>query len=364
MAWTDEARRKSAEVRRLKALMKKGAKLRAARVPKAKAAPKAKSYRELAYDVQDAANALYARVRDEAWLPVPNLPKGKMAASRKIGSSISRLGRLFDNGEASWNHPAAVKQLNDLLKRIDESRVEMGTEESIFIEKWPEWTSFVKQVRAMKTLVGPRARAADKRARAAGWKPFMTPAEAVEWTKNSAYKKTVVRVGEKLAFEGVKTEGFNTHAEGRYSMHAEGAYFATDVSTIHHYSYGPVSVLSAFKVNVKNPLKVVFPKYYDPEGPMGPRERILKAAGLTPDEIAKLRPEFNDLSAQAVTDELQKRGYDSIEIIDESGWSGTPGGSQVVVFDRENIVMLDGSGKPYTKSRVASMFKIGMEKAK
>jgi hypothetical protein len=196
------------------------------------------------------------------------------------------------------------------------------------------------EVRRLKAMMRKRTQLASARSKkpvSVPWKPKMSLGEAQEWAKDSIYPDTVLRVGSPKAAKAIGQIGFDMDKPGYY-MHGKGAYFALSPDTIDKYgefesrSY----VVTAYKVKLKNPLFVDYNKdAHWNVGKTGSRRHILEAAGVSPEDVAGRYESDSGFTAL-----LHELGYDGI-VIKDQGWHGTPGGSQVVVFDPKNIVQID-----------------------
>lgn len=191
------------------------------------------------------------------------------------------------------------------------------------------------------------------------WKPTMTPAEGHAWARaaGSDYLATVVHVTDKEAVAGIRGTGFNTEYDpNRQVAHEAGAYFALDENTASFYQYCGNELVSSVVV-LQSPLEMDWshPETLDRTDPTDRlalegdfREAALAAAGLDPDMVVDPDSDMSEYraadSAETTTFALKQAGYDGV-ILNAQSVDVDPmtGGPQLIVFDREQAVVIGTS---------------------
>ncbi len=177
------------------------------------------------------------------------------------------------------------------------------------------------------------------------WKPDMTPEEGHAWAEAAGTKipQTVVHMTEMSNVDGIKGTGFNPAAQ---SMHEYGRYFAVDPDTAAFYEYKGNAAVSTVVV-AQNPLVLDWRGNVTSDFARAGefREAALEAAGIDPDAVIydEDLSEFRAAdSAEDTTTLLKAAGYDSVSIFAHSGGNEDPttGGDQLIVFDREQAVVI------------------------
>ena len=188
------------------------------------------------------------------------------------------------------------------------------------------------------------------------WRPEMSPEEGHAWAKaaGSKYTETVVHMTQLDAVDGIRGTGFHTDAESLYGpAHEAGAYFASDPEVAAFYTYKGDAAVSAAVV-LQNPVYVDFPTELGDAGNSNEDFRLaaIQAAGLDDEPIGGHFRDGSEMTtswdAQATTDALKGAGYDGVVItVDlDSGTGESVGGNQVIVFDKEQAVVIGTTELP------------------
>ena len=180
------------------------------------------------------------------------------------------------------------------------------------------------------------------------WKPTMTEEEALRWAENSAWKAPVFHVALQEDLAGLEREGFDLQRGEFGRQWGDGVYAGLDRNVETEYTqrkenyFQKPTVQLELRVNIKNPLVVNFSGRND----------------ATDEDISNLLPGGNDrfweihdrLSAEGVdprnlitkafTEHLKEAGHDALIIIQEP-FDIKVGGSQIVVLDPKNVVVVE-----------------------
>jgi hypothetical protein len=193
------------------------------------------------------------------------------------------------------------------------------------------------------------------------WKPDMTPEEGHAWAEaaGTTIPQTVVHMTEMSNVDGIKGTGFNP---AQQSMHEYGRYFAIDPDTAEFYSYKGNTAVSTVVV-AQNPLTLDWRESENisdsaragefQEAALeaagfaagityGEADSELRANGFIPEDYGHEPDDYIEHDAIATTALLKSAGYDSVSIFAHSGGNEDPttGGDQLIVFDREQAVVI------------------------
>jgi hypothetical protein len=217
-----------------------------------------------------------------------------------------------------------------------------------------------------------------------GWKPKMSVGEADAWAKDSAHPGPVFRISRAENAEAIAKEGFSLERSNFGSVFGKGVYVTpADAATgaMGFYGHGGDRVQMEMRVKIKNPIRVEAVGEGVPEaflvnghrvrysGPIKElvagaagfgneyddrkagydviNERIMADAADARGPVARpnlyveaLKRGYDpDSDSRAFRDAAKSAGFDSV-IVTEKGFSFDVGGSQIVVFDPDNVTVV------------------------
>ena len=187
--------------------------------------------------------------------------------------------------------------------------------------------------------------AADGAGQRPAWRPSMPRAEAERWAAGSAISEALYHVTHRQAAARIRREGFDLTRRTIGRAWGNGIYATPDRQVLATYAqvYGNAAEVIELRVQVHQPLRVQ-PVVSDRIDML--RQALLLLPGANARFIDLTIELSRSLPAPLVAPEafsrvLREAGYDALEVV-EIGVSATVGGSQVVVYDPLNVVVVDG----------------------
>lgn len=179
------------------------------------------------------------------------------------------------------------------------------------------------------------------------WKPTMSREDAETWAQGSAIMDDVYHTTAEKNIESIKNNGFNPEAYKFGKRWGAGSYVALDTGSAALYDKNESDQMLKVKVMIRNPLIINVPEKWSGD----PLHLIAETLGVSASEVENIlqgieksveagvskRP--SSISAAAITMMAKQKGHDGI-IVREEKRTMTNGGNQVVVFDKEQVVVI------------------------
>jgi SPP1 gp7 family putative phage head morphogenesis protein len=168
------------------------------------------------------------------------------------------------------------------------------------------------------------------------WQPAMSRGDAAAWSADSQYTGDMYHVTDYRNEASIKAAGFDLTKEKFGRVWGDGVYVTPSMSVADQYvewveQRGRAERL-AIKIDVRNVLEVEASKVLS-------KEDIAIQAGVR--EAYREYWGYQNMKASAaLTRALQEKGYDAVHIFAPQ-WSTRTGGDQLVIFDPENVVVID-----------------------
>jgi hypothetical protein len=176
------------------------------------------------------------------------------------------------------------------------------------------------------------------------WKPAMTRVEADAWAAGSSYVKPIFHATSRDAAASIRRDGFDLSHRRFGRVWGNGIYATPEprVASIYAGLHGADAATLELRVNLSRVLSVRLVQ----AGGVDALRQVLTAipggyarfVDLTI-ELSRMEP-GSYARPEALTRTIVQAGYDALEIV-EVGFTTVAGGTQLVVYDPQRVVVVD-----------------------